>query len=113
MTVKHGALKHMNTVRKSISPKTPKKKAMCLTDGLIPKETMLNFLSGEGICISAGSACSARSAGVSRALTAFGLPDSEADCSVRVSLSHLNTEDEVRAFCALLKEGISRLAKIR
>jgi cysteine desulfurase len=74
---------------------------------------MLNFLSGEGICISAGSACSARSAGVSRALTAFGLPDSEADCSVRVSLSHMNTNEDIETFARVLSEGVLRLAKIR
>ncbi len=105
-----------NEVGDSVRINRPKKGIDSIINMTLPdikSETMLNFLSGEGICVSAGSACSARSAGVSRALTAFGLPDSEADCSVRVSLSHLNTEDEVRAFCALLKEGISRLAKIR
>lgn len=78
----------------------------------IKSETMLNYLSGEGICISAGSACSARGKGVSRALLAFGITEREADCSVRVSIGHLNTENEIVTFADALKNGIGRLAKI-
>lgn len=94
----------------------PAKGLDCIVNMTLPSiksETMLNYLSGEGICISAGSACSARSKGVSRALTAFGLPDSEADCSVRVSISHLNTEEEIMTFASTLKEGIGRLARMK
>lgn len=74
-------------------------------------ETVLNYMSQKGICISAGSACSARSHGVSRALTAFGLPENEADSSVRVSLSHLNTKEEIDIFAAELKNAVATLAK--
>ena len=94
----------------------PKRGLDCIANLTLPgikSETMLNFLSGEGICISAGSACSARSKGVSRALTAFGVPDSEADCSVRVSLSHLNTEEEIRIFAQKLNEGVGKLVRIK
>lgn len=77
----------------------------------IRSETLLNFMSQNGICISAGSACSARSKGVSHALTAFGLPESEADSSVRVSLSYLNTKEEIDAFASALTTAISTLAK--
>ncbi|MBQ4067232.1 MAG: cysteine desulfurase [Clostridia bacterium] len=79
----------------------------------IKSETMLNFLSGEGICISAGSACSARAKGVSRALTAFGLSDLEADCSVRVSLSNMNTENDVLRLVDSLAAALERLARIK
>ena len=78
----------------------------------IKSETMLNFLSGKGICVSAGSACSSHSQGVSRALTAFGIDSAEADCSIRISISHMNTADELDLFADALKEGIDRLAKI-
>lgn len=94
----------------------PKRGLDCIANLTLPgikSETMLNFLSGEGICISAGSACSARSKGVSRALTAFGVPDSEADCSVRVSLSHLNTEEEIKIFASKLNEGVGKLVRIK
>ncbi|MBR6916856.1 MAG: cysteine desulfurase [Clostridia bacterium] len=79
----------------------------------IKSEVMLNYLSGKGICVSKSSACSARSKSLSPALAAFGLPDAEIDCSLRVSFSHLNTRDEVDAFCDVLERGIKTLAKVR
>lgn len=79
----------------------------------IKSETMLNFMSQKGICISAGSACSARSKGSSHALIAFGLPEKEADTSVRISLSHLNTEEEIDTFAKELESAVSTLARIR
>ena len=94
----------------------PKKSIDCIVSITLPQiksETMLNFLSGEGICISAGSACSARGQGVSRTLTAFGLSKESADCTVRVSIGHLNTENEIVTFANTLKAGIQKLAKIK
>lgn len=78
----------------------------------IKSETMLNFLSGEGICISAGSACSAHSKKMSSTLLSFGLTPHEADCTVRVSFSEYNTESDIDAFCRVLREGINSLVRI-
>lgn len=78
----------------------------------IKSETMLNFLSGRGICVSAGSACSTHAPGVSRALKAFGLSDSAADSSLRISISHRNTKEELDSFADALAEGIGSLARI-
>ena len=77
----------------------------------IRSEIMLNYLSGEGICISAGSACSTHSSGPSHALLAYGLPKDEADTSVRISLSHENTEEEIDIFVSALEKGLQTLAK--
>lgn len=77
----------------------------------IRSEIMLNYLSGEGICISAGSACSTHSSGPSGALIAYGIPKEEADTSVRISLSHENTEEEIDIFVETLARGIDRLAR--
>lgn len=85
---------------------------LSLTLPHIKSETMLNFLSGEGICVSNGSACSSHERHLSRALLAFGLPEEEVDCTIRVSLSHNNTEDELLRFLDVLAEGVSRLARI-
>lgn len=63
----------------------------------IKSETVLNYMNERGFCISAGSACSSHGHGMSVALTGFGLSPEEADSTVRISLSHLNTEDEVRS----------------
>ena len=77
----------------------------------IRSEIMLNYLSGEGICISAGSACSTHSSGPSHALLAYGLPKDEADTSVRISLSHENTAEEIDTFISALSRGLQTLAK--
>lgn len=84
-----------------------------LTLPAIKSQTMLNFLSAKGICVSSGSACSSHSTHVSPSLSAFGLSAFEADCSLRVSLSAWNTEEEVDTLCAALREGIETLVRIR
>ena len=79
----------------------------------IKSETMLHYLSGEGIYVSSGSACSSHSATPSRALTAFGLSPTDADCSLRVSLSELNTEADIDALVEHLQTAISVLVRIK
>ena len=84
-----------------------------LTLPSIKSQTMLNYLSAQGICISSGSACSSHSVKVSPSLAAFGLTAHEADCSLRVSFSASNTEEEVDRLCEALEKGISTLVRIR
>ncbi len=79
----------------------------------IKSETMLHYLSADGIYVSSGSACSSHSKGASGALTAFGLSEHEADCSLRISLSEYNTCEDIDALCDSLASGISRLVKIK
>jgi cysteine desulfurase len=79
----------------------------------IKSETMLHFLSGKGICVSSGSACSSRSLKTSGALTAFGLAPTKADCTIRVSLCASNTKDEADEFISMLKQGIDTLVPIK
>ncbi|MBQ9557253.1 MAG: cysteine desulfurase [Clostridia bacterium] len=61
----------------------------------IPSETLVNYLSGEGILISPGSAC--KKGRKSEALASSGLPEDVLASAVRVSLSFLTTEREVDA----------------
>jgi cysteine desulfurase len=84
-----------------------------LTLPSIKSQTMLNYLSAQGICISSGSACSSHSVKISPSLAAFGLSAHEADCSLRVSLSAQNDEYEVDALCEALGKGIENLVRIR
>ena len=84
-----------------------------LTLPSIKSQTMLNYLSAQGICVSSGSACSSHSVKVSPSLAAFGLTAHEADCSLRVSFSASNTEEEVDLLCEALEKGISTLVRIR
>lgn len=79
----------------------------------IRSETALNFLSARGIFVSAGSACSARSGKASSVLRAFGLSEHEADCTIRVSFDHTNSESDIDSLCAALDEGLKSLQRIR
>lgn len=79
----------------------------------IKSETMLHFLSGKGVFVSSGSACSSHSKSTSRALSAFGVSDKDADCSIRISISRYNTVDEADALCDALIEGIKSLIRIK
>lgn len=79
----------------------------------IKSETMLHYLSRRGICVSSGSACSSHGAHASPALIAFGRTPSEADCSLRISLSHRNTEGELEQLTEALAQGIGSLSRMR
>lgn len=61
------------------------------------------------ICVSAGSACNEGSATPSHVLKAIGLTDEQALSSIRISLSHLNTEEEIDYVSTMLPKIISRL----
>ncbi len=61
----------------------------------IEGESMLLWLDIAGICASTGSACSSASLDPSHVLLAMGVPHEKAHGSVRLSLSHENTEEDV------------------
>lgn len=79
----------------------------------IKSETMLNFLSSKGICVSSGSACSSHSNHISGSLMGFGLSRNEADSTIRVSLGVYNTEDEIKEFGNALRQGIDMLIRFK
>ena len=79
----------------------------------IKSETMLHALSADGICVSSGSACSSHSKNPSGALIAFGMSAHEADCSLRISLSHYNTEKDIDALVESLQKNLDRLVRIK
>lgn len=79
----------------------------------IKSETMLHLLSADGIFVSSGSACSSHSHHVSESLRAFGLSDHDADCSLRISMSEYNTEEDIDALCNSLKKGLNKLVRIK
>ncbi|MBQ8302646.1 MAG: cysteine desulfurase [Clostridia bacterium] len=79
----------------------------------VKSETMLHYLSSLGILVSSGSACSSNSAHISSALLAYGRTEREADCSIRISFSHRNTEDDLDELTRALESGLSKLARIR
>lgn len=78
----------------------------------IKSETMLSGLSGRGICVSSGSACSSHSRNLSPTLTAFGLAPNEIDSTLRISFSTYNTKADVDALIDALSEEIAHLVRI-
>lgn len=79
----------------------------------IKSETMLHYLSGEGIFVSSGSACSSHSSTPSRALVAFGLSPADADCSIRVSISEQTTENDIDVLAEHLQTALRVLVRMR
>ncbi len=75
----------------------------------IKSETMLHFLSSEGIYVSSGSACSSNTGHVSNTLLKFGLTEREADSTLRISLNANNTQEEADIFLKALLEGTKKL----
>lgn len=82
-----------------------------LTLPQIRSETMLHELSKQGICVSAGSACSSHSVEKSHALAAFGLSDAEISYSLRISFSIYNTEEELFVLANALQNACAHLVR--
>ena len=99
-----------------ISPTLPENHAphiLNLTLPAIKSETMLHYLSSEGIYVSSGSACSSNGGHLSSALTAYGRSAEDADSSIRVSFSAANTEEDVDALAEALALGLEKLVRIK
>lgn len=77
----------------------------------IRSETVLHELSGQGIYVSNGSACSSHNPHPSAAMLAFGLTPEQAACSIRISFSEMNTAEDVDALCVALHGALSRLVR--
>ena len=77
----------------------------------VRSQTMLFALEGDGIYVSAGSACASHKQKVSGVLTAMGLPTVAADCALRFSLSPENTEEEIDYTVSRLKAHYELLSK--
>lgn len=68
----------------------------------VPSQVMLNALSAEGICVSAGSACSKGHR--SSVLSAMNIEPARIDSALRISLSKYTEEDEMNMlFDAIIK----------
>jgi len=72
-------------------------------------EVLMNFLDGEGICVSRSAACKKGSR--SRTLEAMRLKNDVIDGALRVSFSRYSTKDEVDYFVMMLKKASETLIK--
>ncbi|MBQ7646838.1 MAG: aminotransferase class V-fold PLP-dependent enzyme [Clostridia bacterium] len=83
-----------------------------LSISLIPlkSEVALNALSAERICVSASSACSSKKKHNS-VLASFGLTDKEAESTLRIGISYMNTKEEAEALVHTLKNVYDKCVK--
>jgi cysteine desulfurase len=71
-------------------------------------ESLLIGLDLEGVCVSSGSACMVGSVQPSHVLMAMGVPSATALASVRFSLGHTTTADDVRRAVAAVEKVVAR-----
>lgn len=75
----------------------------------IEGESLLLMLNAKSICASSGSACTSGSLDPSHVLLAIGLPHEIAHGSLRISLCHENTMEEIDYIVKILPEIVDRL----
>ena len=75
----------------------------------IEGESLLILLDMQGICASSGSACTSGSLDPSHVLLAIGLPHEIAHGSLRLTLSHENTKEQMDFVVEELKKIVERL----
>lgn len=72
-------------------------------------EVMLHALEEKGVYVGTGSACSSRGGHMSHVLEAIGTRKDIAQGAIRISLSYLNTEDEMRQAAQIIQECVKEL----
>ncbi len=93
--------------------KTKASHIISLTVSGFKSETLLHSLSGYGVYVSSGSACSSNTGHASYVLHSFGISDSDADSTLRISFGEQNTTADIDALLHALKESMAKLARIR
>ena len=78
----------------------------------IEGESLLLLLDDKGVCASSGSACTSGSLDPSHVLLAIGRVHDIAHCSLRLTLSEENTEDEIEYTINAVKEVVEYLRSI-
>lgn len=77
----------------------------------VRSQTMLFALEGDGVYVSAGSACASRKQKVSGVLTAMGLSTQMADCALRFSFCPDNTLEEIQYAAECVQKHYEMLCK--
>jgi cysteine desulfurase len=78
----------------------------------VEAEALVIALDLKGLAVSGGSACQSGATEPSHVLTAMGLSEARARASVRLSLSRLNTEDEVERVIEMVPAAVARLREL-
>jgi len=77
----------------------------------VRSQTMLFALEGNGIYVSAGSACASHKQKISPVLKSMGVSQSRADCALRFSLNPFLTEEDIRYTAECVYKQYSLLSK--
>jgi cysteine desulfurase len=78
----------------------------------VDAETLILFLDSQGICVSAGSACTSHENTPSHVLMAMGYTPEQARSSIRVSFSRYTTEEEVSEAAKAIVDSAHSLLKM-
>jgi cysteine desulfurase len=92
------------------SPRLPNTSSLAFDR--VESEAMLMLLDQQGICCSAGSACTAGSLHPSHVLKAMGFSDDRARSSLRFSFSRFNTDHDVEKTLDVLPRLITKLRRL-
>ena len=74
-------------------------------------EVLLHALEDKGVYVSSGSACATNRPHLSGTLSAIGLKGDHLDNTIRISLSVMNTEADVREAAAAIAELVPFLRR--
>ena len=72
-------------------------------------EAMLLLLNEKGVCVSAGSACTAGSLDPSHVLKALYLDDHNASCTIRISMGINNSTDDILKAAQAISDSVTQL----
>lgn len=75
----------------------------------IENESLLFLLDEAGVCAAAGSSCASGALEPSHVLTSMGLSPDQARSSIRFTLGHITTEDEVDLALKAVPDAVARL----
>ena len=79
----------------------------------VDAESLVTLLGVRGVCISSGSACTAREQKPSHVLTGIGLKDSEARESVRISFSMDQSFEDIELAANIIAESVDFLLRVK
>jgi cysteine desulfurase len=110
--LEHGILHNIpdTSVNGSIDHRVPQ--ATNISFAAIEAEAILLLLSEQGICASAGAACSSGSLEPSPVLLAMGIERRRAHGAIRFSLSHYTTDEEIDHTVKVLPDLVARLRRV-
>jgi len=75
----------------------------------VEREELVVLLDEAGVCVSGGAACASGALEPSHVLSAVGLPPAVARGSIRFSLGHTSTPEDVERALAVVPEAVARL----